>query len=275
MKPFRRLALPALLVALGCAVWAPPYAIAAEEQGADERAAARFDAMVNALVKATRLKTTLDASWDVVQPTGEKIEFGETRVITVRRPDRLRVETTRRDGRQRVFLFDGTQLAVSDPDLKVYATEPQPGTLDAALDHLTEDLHMRMPLHELFAADLAKKVAPVRATARWVDADTIAGVATDHVLLRSDGTDLQVWIPKEGDALPRRIVITYRQEEGQPQFRASFTEWSLSPDVPDELFAFTPAEGAEKIPFAVPGAPAQSPPSEGAPAEGAPAEGGR
>ena len=60
---------------------------------------------------------------------------------------------------------------------------------------------MRMPLHELFAADLAK-VAPVRATARWVDADTIAGVATDHVLLRSDGTDLQVWIPKEGERCP-------------------------------------------------------------------------
>jgi hypothetical protein len=93
--------------------------------------------MVNALSKATRLRATIDANWDVTQPTGEKIEFGETRVMTIRRPDRMRVETTRRDGTRRVFLFDGSQLAVFDVDLKVYATAPRPGTLDAALDYLT------------------------------------------------------------------------------------------------------------------------------------------
>src|SRR4030095_13802689 len=120
------------------------------------RAAARLDAMVNALSKAARLRATIDANWDVTQPTGEKIEFGETRVMTIRRPDRMRVETTRRDGTRRVFLFDGTQLAVFDVDLKVYATAPRPGTLDAALEYLTQDLHMRMPLRELFAADLPK-----------------------------------------------------------------------------------------------------------------------
>jgi hypothetical protein len=171
-----------------------------------------------------------------------------------------------------VFLFDGTQLAVSDPDAKVYATAQRPGSLDAALAYLTQDLDMRMPLRELFGADLAKMLAPFRGTARSVGAETIAGVATDHVLLRGDGTDLQVWIASQGEPLPQRIVITYRQEEGQPQFRAAFSDWSLSPEVPDELFVFTPTEGAERIPFAVPGAvtgaATPSPPADAA-AEGA------
>jgi len=82
-----------------------------------------------------------------------------------------------------------------------------------------------MPLRELFAADLPKTLAPLRHTARWVDADTIAGVATDHVFLRGNGTDLQMWIASQGDPLPRRIVIKYREEEGQPQFRANFTDY--------------------------------------------------
>ena len=124
MARSRLLVLSAMLVALGCTLWAP-LATAVEEAGSDERAAARLAAMANTLAKAPRLQTTIDANWDVTQPSGEKIEFGETRVMTMRRPDRLRVETTRRDGRRRVFLFDGTQLAVSDPDLKVYATEPR------------------------------------------------------------------------------------------------------------------------------------------------------
>jgi hypothetical protein len=265
MDRSRRLVVGALLLALGPALLASPLAIAAEEQGADARAAARLDAMADVLSKATRLRAAIDASWDVTQPTGEKIEFGETRVVTVRRPDRVRVETTRRDGSRRVFLFDGTQLAVFDVDLKVYATASRPGTLDAALDYLTEDLHMRMPLRELFASDLPKTLAPSRRTARWVGAETVAGVATDHVLLRGDGTDLQVWIASQGDPLPRRIVITYRQEEGQPQFRANLTDWNLSPDVPDELFVFTPEAGAEQIPFAAPGTAPPSPATGPAP----------
>jgi hypothetical protein len=206
--------------------------------------------MADFLVKAKRLRFTVDSAWDTTQSTGEKIEFGETRVMTIRRPDRARVEATRRDGSRRGFLFDGTQLAVFDLDLKVYATAPRPGTLDAALDHFTQDLDMRMPLQELIASDLPKTLAPLRDTVRWVGAETIAGVATDHLSFRGDGADLQVWIASQGDPLPRRVVITYRQDEGQPQFRANLTEWNLSPDVPDELFEFAATEGAEKIPFA-------------------------
>jgi hypothetical protein len=87
--------------------------------------------------------------------------------------------------------FDSTQHAVFDVDLKVYATAPLPGALDTALEYLTQDLHMRMPLRELFAADLPKTLAPLRHTARWVDSETIAGVATDYVFLPGNGADLQ------------------------------------------------------------------------------------
>ena len=108
MARSRLLVLSAMLVTLGSTLWAPLLATAADDAGSDERAAARLAAMANTLAKATRLQTTIDANWDVTQPSGEKIEFGETRVMTMRRPDRMRVETTRRDGRRRVFLFDGT-----------------------------------------------------------------------------------------------------------------------------------------------------------------------
>jgi hypothetical protein len=241
-----------VLVALGPLLIVAPPATGRGDEDPDKRAVSRLDAMADFLGKAKRLRATIDSTWDVTQSTGEKIEFGETRVMTIRRPDRARVEVTRRDGGRRGFLFDGTQLAVFDLDLRVYATAPRPGTLDAALDYFTQDLNMRMPLRELVASDLPKTLAPLRDSTRWVGAETVAGVATEHLFLRGDGADLQFWIPSQGDPLPRRIVITYRQDEGQPQFRANFTEWNLSPDVPDELFAFAAAEGAEKIPFVAP-----------------------
>ena len=88
--------------------------------------------------------------------------------------------------------------------------------------------------------------------ARLVAEDTLNGVATDHVALRGDTADLQLWIARTGDPLPQRLVITYRLDEGQPQYAANFSNWNLAPDVPDSLFTFTPAEGAQEIPFLVP-----------------------
>ncbi len=221
--------------------------------GEETTAAARIEGMVNLLTKAQRLAVAVDCAYDVVQASGQKIEFGERRELTLRRPDHARVDVTRRDGSRRGLVFDGTQLTAFDLDEKVYATVQKPGTLDAALAYYTQDLKMRLPLRELFAANLPQHLKDALGSARLVGKETIGGVATDHVAFRGDTADVQLWIAREGDALPQRIVITYRLAEGQPQFEADFHGWTFNPDVPDSAFTFAPAAGAQKIPILTPG----------------------
>jgi hypothetical protein len=60
---------------------------------------------------------------------------------------------------------------------------------------------------------------------------------------------VQLWIAQGDEPLLQRMLITYKRAEGQPQFRAQFKEWNLSPEVSDATFAFSPAEGAVKIAF--------------------------
>jgi hypothetical protein len=75
-------------------------------------------------------------------------------------------------------------------------------------------------------------------------------VPCDHLAARTpQGVDFQVWIAQGDQPVPRRIVITYRGETGQPQFWADLSDWNLAPDVSDSLFAFTPPNGAERIQF--------------------------
>ena len=221
--------------------------------GDEKTAAAPIEAMANVLAKAQRLGVAVDCAYDVVQDSGQKIEFGERRELTLRRPDRVRVDVTRRDGSRRGLLFDGTQLTAFDLDEKVYATVPKPGTVDAALAYYTQDLKMRLPLRELFAADFSQHLKDVLGSARLVGKETVGGAATDHVAFRGDTADVQLWIARDGDPLPQRIVITYRLAEGQPQFEADFHGWTFTPDVPDSAFTFVPAAGAEKIPILTPG----------------------
>jgi hypothetical protein len=215
-------------------------------------AAARLEAMARLLADTKRFSVTIDCAYDVVQDSGEKIEFGERRVVALRRPDRARIDVTRRDGSRRGLLFDGKQLAVFDLDANVYATVPKPGTVDAAFDHFVDDLDMRLPLRELLKTDLLRELKDELGSARLVAEERLGGVTTDHVAFRGDKTDVQVWIPRDGPPLPRRVVITYRLAAGIPQFAADLSEWNLAPELPDTLFTFTPAAGAEQIPVLVP-----------------------
>ena len=77
----------------------------------------------------------------------------------------------------------------------------------------------------------------------------ISGVLCDHLALRGEKEDVQVWIARGDEPVPRRIVITYRELEGQPQFWAQFTEWDFSPELSDTTFTFSLPEGAERIHF--------------------------
>jgi hypothetical protein len=216
----------------------------------EERAMGILERVAQVLAQAQRYSVTVDIGYDVVQDSGQKIELGETRTIVVRRPDHIRIDTVARDGSRRGFIFDGKELAVFDIEDKVYATLAKTGTIDDAIDYFVNDLGMRLPLSDLFSSKLPETMRQVVQTARYVGQEPIAGELCDHVAVREVWTDWQVWVTKGDQPQFRRVVITYRCSEGQPQFWARFRDWNFSPDVPDALFVFQPAEGAVKIPFA-------------------------
>jgi hypothetical protein len=216
----------------------------------DAQAMAILTRMTDYLSQAQRFSVAADMGFDVVQDSGQKIEFGETRKIVVRRPDHARIDITKRDGATGGFRFDGREIAFFNTTEKVYATAAKAGTLDEAIAYFIDDLDMRFPLAEMLSSNLAERLPQRVRAADYVEPSSIAGVSCDHLAFRGDLADLQLWIAQGQQPLPRRLVITYKHAEGQPQFWAQFGDWNLSPEVPDSLFVFTPPEGAVKIAFA-------------------------
>jgi hypothetical protein len=215
----------------------------------EEKAIATLMRGAEFLAKAQRFSVTADISYDVMQDSGQKIEFGAIRTIIVQRPDRISVDIEDRDGTRRGFRFDGKQIAFFGLDEKVYATAEKPGDLDTAFAHFTRDLRMPLPLGELFTNNLPKGLKDRFSEAYYVEEEKLGGTRCDHLALRNDMADVQVWITRGEQPLLRRLVITYKHANGQPQFRADFRDWNFSPQVSDSLFAFTPAEGAMRIQF--------------------------
>jgi hypothetical protein len=243
-----------------CSVVVAAGLIASPTFGADGKAAAITESQREAMTLLTAMANNLAGlksftvifrdGYDVVQSTGQKIEFGDTRRITLARPRQLRVEEISSDGTIDLTLFDGRNVTVLNADSNVFAQAAQPGTIDDTLVYFVRDLKMRMPLARLLMtrlpADLPKRVR----TIDYVESTEINGVPTHHLAGRTSDVDFQYWITEGDRPLPLRVVITYVNAPGQPQFWANFSDWNTSPQLPQTTFQFAPPRGAQKIAFA-------------------------
>ena len=225
---------------------APAGAVASR---VDPHATEIVQRMAQRIVTADRLSLSGEIAWDVVQADGQTLEFGATRELVLQRPDHLRVDLELREGGKRRLLYDGKQIVLEDLAHNVYATDPHTGPVDDMVEFVSTYLAIPVALSEFLSPDLPKLLSENLESASYVGESTIDEVRSDHVALRNDRVGMQLWVGQE-DSLPRRITITYEQEEGRPQFRARLSGWDLSPKVKDSTFAFDPPKDAEKIAFA-------------------------
>src|SRR6516164_9749303 len=115
----------ALPVASLMVVMAPQ--LVADEPGStpsasEQSALAMLKNMSEFLAKDERFSVSIRDGYDAVQQSGQKVEFGEVRKVTVSRPDRLRIEVERSDGEKGLVIFNGQDLTVYTANKNVYAT---------------------------------------------------------------------------------------------------------------------------------------------------------
>jgi hypothetical protein len=227
---------------------------AADEQAAviDEQALALLKRSTDFIAGSRSIRLAFEYGFDVVQSSGQKIEFGGTRKVLARRPDRARVEFTRRDGTEGEFLYDGKQVTLVNRNYNLYSTASRTGDVGTVLDFVADKLGVPMPLRDFLETDPDAVLTQGLVVARYGGEAAIAGVACDHLAFRKDAVDYQVWISRGEQPLPQRVVITYREAEGQPQFWARFIKWDINPELNDSLFVHEPDDGAERVPYIAP-----------------------
>jgi hypothetical protein len=218
----------------------PEPAIDPEAIAILQRALAPISAAKSLRVKARKL-------FDVVQPSGQKLQFGSWNTSTLRRPDRVAVAVDQDDGRQRRLYYDGETLTMHDVVDGVYTQFPVPTTLDETLDFLELEVGAVIPLADLFYSDLSS-LGSAASEASVVGTSRVVDWRCDHLAFRGESLDFQAWVEQGEVPRLRKLVITYREQPGAPQFGAVFTSWELGVDAPDALFEFSPPEGVERIP---------------------------
>jgi hypothetical protein len=223
---------------------------AASAAPTEAEAKAMLMRMAQFLSKAQRFSVTVRGSYDAVQESGQKIEFGENRTVTLSRPDnRLRVEGEHSDGTKVLTVFNGKEITLIDSRANVYATAAQTGGLDETIVHFVRDLGVRLPLAAILLGRLPAEFEKRVRSVDYIERTSIYGVPAHHVVASTDTVDFQVWIAEGDRPLPQRVVLTYREAPGEPQFRAVLSNWNLTPAIADATFSAAVPKGAQKVAF--------------------------
>ena len=210
----------------------------------------QLQGMAKKLAEAKQFSVSINMSYDVVQESGQKIQFSEVRKVLISRPNYMRVDTQQSDGDTGGLIFNGKTLTLFNTTENVYSQTQQSGDVDAAVRYAVGKLGIRVPLARMLTTTLPQELQKLITRVDFVERNTLGTMPTDHIAAQSRDVDFQVWIGK--DMLPTRMVLTYKKAPGQPQFQAVFSSWNLSPVINDASFTFTPAKGAEKIPTLLP-----------------------
>jgi hypothetical protein len=205
--------------------------------------------MATKIAKTKQFSVTILMGYDAVQKSGQKIEFSERRKILVSRPNNMRVDTQQSDGDIGGMLIDGKVITLFNSSENVYSQTKQTGDLDGAIRYAVGTLGIRFPLARMLVTTFPAEIQRLTRNIAYVEQNTLGAMPTSHITGRTDDVDYQLWIAK--DSLPKRIIITYKNEPGQPQYWGEFKDWNLTPEVSAASFSFKPPKDAEKIPNVV------------------------
>lgn len=249
MKKKRILTIATLATAL-----AASYAdaqTAAAPAPASSAAAVDPDA-VNALKKMgaylqslKRFSVTTQLTGERVLEDGEKLQHTASADLDVDRPDRIRaVMSSARSNRE--IVFDGKHVTLYTPAQKYYATASFDGNVGALIDQLRDRYGVEFPLADLFVWGTPQAPTDQFESAMFAGQDYVGSDLCDHYAFRQKDLDWQLWLTEGAHPLPRKIVITRRDDDARPQ-SVSVIDWTLRPDFKDAIFTFKPPAGAKKI----------------------------
>ena len=225
---------------------AEPAAPAPPARRVEARAEQELKRMGEFLAKLPRFALEAEETFDEIPDGQLRRQLTNVRRIAVERPNHLAADATG-DTLNRASWYDGRKATILDKEHNVYATIEAPATIDATFDKLEDEYGIVLPLADLLSADPYAVLMAGVTYGRYLGLHQAAGVACHHLAFSQDTIEWQIWIDAGDKPLPRKLVISYVEEPGEPQYSAVIRRWTLDTPVPEGLFTFEAPEGAQKI----------------------------
>jgi hypothetical protein len=230
-----------LVLALACSRPADPQATTAVNTDPDQL----LKQMSQKLGGAKMLSFKVNRQLEPALTEGRNIADISQIEISVARPGKFLAKSESKDDVRHIF-FDGENLSIYDEAMKLYATAALPGTIDEFVAKVDEKYGFTPPLAEFILSDTYSALSRHIKSNVYKGKENVAGIECHHLTLSGAEADSELWLGT-ADLLPRKLVATFKNREGNPKLEADFSSWNLSPTLDDKMFAFVAPKDAEKI----------------------------
>jgi hypothetical protein len=234
-----------LIISAFCPRLGADSASSAPPAGVDPKADEWLRKMGKSLAGAQQFSFEIRDMEDQILQDGQKAQFSRTVDVLIRRPDAL-VADVNGDMESKRFVYSGGKLSIVNTKSNVYAVQDVPATLDKMFDFLDDKFGISVPLSDLAFPDPYQTLIGQVYRGEDLGLHDVNGVKCHHLAFRQASIDWQIWIEDSDQALPRKVVITYKDQPDVPQYVAFLDKWNLSPEVTDSTFTFTPPADSKR-----------------------------
>jgi hypothetical protein len=200
------------------------------------------------LKSAKQFSFKAEVTDDRVYTGGKKLQFAFDLEAYVQRPDKVRINAAG-DLENKQFFYDGKTITLYDKSHNHYAVMEAPASIDEAMNKVNKEYGLRVSLVDLAESNTCALMTEGVKHALYVGEGLVHGVKCHHLAFDKDDIQWQIWIDTGEKPLIRKLLINQKKLPASPQWTAYFTVWNFSPQLADNLFAFTPPQGATKTKF--------------------------
>ena len=186
------------------------------------------------LAQAKQVSVTTTETRDVVRASGAKETVPGIGVYTIQRPNRFHARRT--GGRGLESWYNGKTVTIVSHPEKVFAQAPMPETIDRTLDALAERYDMALPMGDLLYSSAEQALLAATTTGGYAGIENVGETPCVHLAFKDVGVEWDLWLPVDGEPLPKRFKVVQTKRTAQPVIDLTFTAWDLAPQITDTTF---------------------------------------
>lgn len=229
--------LSALLMALGSTAQTKQY---------DSIAVLIMDRMSDVIGDLESCSFKLNTATDLNDPVNGFVKHFTDYEVYMSGPDKMLVNAHGHKG-HRQFMYNGLELVYYSFDENNYGILQTPGSTIRTMDSVNTHYGIEFPAADFFYPAFTDDLLEDAENVRYLGMNNIHGKEYFHILAVGKKINLQFWVSNDAYNLPAKFVITYKTEEGSPQYYASFSDWQINPTLPAAMFDFLPPPSASKV----------------------------
>jgi hypothetical protein len=224
-----------------------PVGCSAAQPDLDPDALAILKTTVSSITGAKAFSFRVLVSRDRQATNNQLVTYFNRDVVTVSRPDKLRIDV---DGEHHdvQFFFAGGRATLFDPETKLYASQSAPSTIDGVLQVL-EKRGVSFPMNDLLESNPYDSLIKGLQTAYIIGRVNIDKKTFIHLVFTEASADWQLWVEPGDKPLPRGVIIVYKTQPGMPRIVMDFSDWNLNAQPEPAMFDFVKPDDAHQIQF--------------------------